>query len=136
MTRLKLRRGASKVCKRIELVHIINDEGAVACGLEGGVDLIFASNGGFPLRSEEGKVCISVVDNVEPVAGVSQKLSWERRATYQSAMSSSSRVNGMANLGECVAASVLVIYPRQLSGCGLASEPQISETVDRGGGGE
>jgi hypothetical protein len=53
--------------------------------------------------------------------------------TYQSAMSSSPRVNGMANAGVCVVASVAVIYPMQLSGCGRASEPQSSETVTRGG---
>ena len=71
MTRLKLRRGTIRVRKRVEVVHVVDNKGAVACSLEGGVDLVFAKDGSLPLSGEKGEVCISVVDNVMPAARVS-----------------------------------------------------------------
>jgi hypothetical protein len=71
MTRLELRGGAIGVRKRVEVVHVVDDKGPVACGLEGGVDLVFAKDGSLPLSGEKREVCIGVVDNVVPAAGVS-----------------------------------------------------------------
>jgi hypothetical protein len=41
----------------------------------------------------------------------------------------------MISGGLCVFASVAVMYPMQLSGCGRGSAPHNSGTVGRGGGG-
>ena len=70
MTRLKLCGGLIRIRKQVEVVHVVNYEGAVAGGLKGGMDLVFARNSSFPLSSKKGKVCISVVNNIEPVAAV------------------------------------------------------------------
>lgn len=52
-------------------MHVVNNKSAVACSLEGGMDLVFAKDGGLLPSDEKGKVCISVVDNVVPAARVS-----------------------------------------------------------------
>lgn len=52
-------------------MHGVDDKGAVAYGLEGGVDLVFAKDDGLPLSGEKGEVCIGVVDNVVPATRVS-----------------------------------------------------------------
>jgi hypothetical protein len=71
MTRLELCWGAIGIRKRIELVHIVGNKGAVAGGLKRGVHLVFAKDCGFPLGCEKGKVRISVVDDIVPAARVS-----------------------------------------------------------------
>lgn len=71
MTCLELRGVAIGVCKRVEVVHIVDDKGTIAGGLEGRMDLVFAKDGGLPLSGEKGKMCISVVDNVIPAFSVS-----------------------------------------------------------------
>jgi hypothetical protein len=71
MTRLELRGVAIGVCKQVEVVHIVDDKGTIAGGLEGRMGLVFAKDGGLPLGGEKGKVCISVVDNVIPALSIS-----------------------------------------------------------------
>lgn len=70
MTSLELCGGAIGVRKRVEVVHVVDNKGAVAGGLEGGVDLVFTKDGSLPLSGEEGEVRIGVVDNIVPAAGV------------------------------------------------------------------
>jgi hypothetical protein len=57
--------------KRIRLVHIVNNKGAVAGGLKRGEDLVLDKDCGFPLSCKEGEVRISVVDDIIPAAKVS-----------------------------------------------------------------
>ena len=71
MACLELRGVAIGICKRVELVHVVDDKGAVAGSLEGRMDLVFAKDGGLPLSREKGKMCIGVVDNVMPAVRVS-----------------------------------------------------------------
>jgi len=79
MTRLELRRVAIGVRKRVELVHVVDDKGAIAGGLEGGMDLVLAKNCGLPLSGKERKVGVGVLDNVMPAFRVSWAVIGKRR---------------------------------------------------------
>lgn len=46
--------------------------------LKSSIDMILAGYGSFPLRSEELKVGVAVMDNVEPVMNLSQRACAER----------------------------------------------------------
>jgi hypothetical protein len=133
MACFELGRAAVGIRMRIELVHLVDDESAVAGSLKPGIDLVVTRHSGFPLCSEEGKVRVAVMDNTVPITKVSQSVCEEGgRATHHSAISSSSRENGITSDGLCVLASVVVICPMQLSGCGRGRVPHNSGTVDRG----
>lgn len=136
MACFELGQAAVGICMRIERMHLVDDESAVAGSLKPGIDLVVTRHSGFPLCSEEGKVRVAVMDNTVPITKVSQSVCEEGgRTTHHSAMSSSSRENSIVSGGLCVLASVVVIYPMQLSGCGRGRVPHNSGTVDRGGKG-
>jgi hypothetical protein len=52
MARFELRRVVVRVRMGIELVHVVDNESAVAGSLEPSIDLVVARHGGFPLRSD------------------------------------------------------------------------------------
>jgi hypothetical protein len=56
------------------MVHGAGNESAVAGSLEPSINLVVARHGGFPLRSEEQKVCIAVIDNIVHVMGSARVL--------------------------------------------------------------
>jgi hypothetical protein len=75
VARLELRRGrVLRVGVRVEFVHVVDNEGAVAGSLDGGIDLVFAGRRSLPLRSEEWKVRVAVLDYIEPANRVSREL--------------------------------------------------------------
>lgn len=87
---------------------VIDDESAIAGNLEPGIDLVVARHSGFPLCSEECKVRVAVMDNIVPVIEVSQTICEQEkeRTTHHSAISSSSRENGIIS-GDCVSDSAI-----------------------------
>lgn len=64
---------------RTEMVHVVDNESAVASNLEPSIDLVIARHSGFPLCSEEWKVHVAVMDNIVPMMEVSQSVGEKER---------------------------------------------------------
>jgi hypothetical protein len=72
MAYLELRRVTISVHTRIELVHVVDDEWAIAGSLEPGIDLVVAKYSSFPFCSERWKLRAAVINNTVPEVVVSQ----------------------------------------------------------------